>query len=139
MPETPEVITFLLGLGGLASIIAGGAVYYTRQSVNRIDNTTSTSIQDIKSLFQQNSKDTREDIKNLVVHIDERIDKIYTRLESNSTELKEYVAQEVSALKAKDYDQDIKLEHTKDKLHGLSEDLLKFKLEASEKYQKKDD
>jgi len=138
MPETAELIKILVGLFSIAAIITGGAVYYTRRNVDRLDKTTSDSIKDIKDLVVANGQETRQDYKNLVSHIDERIDKIYTRLESNSTELKEYVAREVSALKAKDYDQDIKLEHTKDKVHGLSEELLKFKLEASEKYEQKE-
>jgi hypothetical protein len=134
MPETMELIKILVGIATISGIITAGAVYYTRRSLDRVQHMNSKSIDEIKNTVINNSKETRVDYQNLIGHIDERIDKIYTRLESNSTELKEYVAKEVSALKAKDYDLDIKVEHTKDKVHGLSEELLKFKLEASEKY-----
>ena len=146
--EFIDIIKFIVAIGGVSGMITAGTIYYSRKTVERaveftkeqndaIDNKTSAAITDLKSAFNISTKHTREDYTRLVTHIDERIDKIYTRMENNTQELKEYVAQEVSALKAKDYDQDIKLEHTKDKLHGISEELLKFKLEASEKYVKK--
>lgn len=147
--ELGDLIKIILGIASISTIITAGAVYYsrrntetnkeyTKQQVDSIDQRTVTAISELKNAFSDNAKNTREDYNHLVTHIDERIDRIYTRMESNTQELKEYVATEVSALKAKDYDQDVKIEHTKDKLHGISEDLLKFKLEASEKYQKKD-
>lgn len=118
----------------ISCVITGGAVYYTRKTTSQTETHTNSSLHELKEALKENSKTVREDYKNLVTHIDDRIDRIYTRLDSNSTELKEYVSREVTSLKAKDYDQDIKIEHSKDKLHLLSEDLLKFKLEASEKY-----
>ena len=140
MPETAELIKILVGIFSIAAIITSGAVYYMRRNVDRIDKTTSNDMKEmkeIKDVLNTNSAQTRKDYEHLVSHIDERIERIYTRLESNSSELKQYIAQEVSALKAKDYDQDIKIEHTREKVHGVNEELLKFKLEASEKYQKR--
>jgi hypothetical protein len=134
MPETMELIKILVGIATISGIITAGAVYYTRRSLDRAQHTNSKSIDEIKNTVINNSKETRVDYQNLIGHIDERIDKIYNSLEANSTELKDYVAKEVSALKAKDDDLDIKVEHSKDKVHGVSEELLKFKLEASEKY-----
>jgi len=143
-----DLIKLISAIGGVSAIITAGTVYYSRKSIDKavefskqqneiIDNKTSLAISDLKAAFNLNTQHTREDYTRLVTHIDDRIDKIYTRMENNTQELKEYVAQEVSSLKAKDYEQDIKIEHTKDKLHGVTEELLKFKLEASEKYMKK--
>jgi len=146
--ELADLVKLLVGIGSISVIITAGAVYYsrrstennkeyTKQQIDSIDKRTISTISELKVAFTDNAKNTREDYNHLVTHIDERIDRIYTSMENNTQDLKEYVATEVSSLKAKDYDQDVKIEHTKDKLHGISEDLLKFKLEASEKYQQK--
>ena len=146
--EFADLVKVLVGIGSISLLITAGAVYYsrritesnkdyTKEQLDSIDQRTVTAITELKSAFTESTKNTREDYNHLVGHIDELIDRIYTRMENNTQELKEYVATEVSSLKAKDYDQDVKIEHTKDKLHGISEDLLKFKLEASEKYQQK--
>lgn len=154
--EFSDIIKLLGGIGGISVIITAATIYYSKQSVERaigfiskqnkdsyertnksiddIDTKTSLAVNELKTAFNLNSQNTREDYTRLITHIDERIDKIYSKMESNTQELKEYVANEVSSLKAKDYDQDVKIEYTKDKLHGISESLLKFKLEASEKY-----
>lgn len=143
-----ELVKLISAIAAISGIITAGAIYYSRKSVDRavefskeqnkhIDTKTSSAISDLKESFTQSTQNTREDFGKLVTHIDERIDRIYNRMETNTHELKEYVSHEVSSLKAKDYDQDIKIEHTKDKLHGISEELLKFRLEASEKYERK--
>lgn len=135
MPESALNMLELVGsIFAISALITGGTVYYTKRTSKDSDIHTTVAINELKESMKENSRVVREDYKNLVTHIDDRIDRIYTRLESNSTELKDYVSKEVNSLKAKDYDQDIRLEHTKDKLHLISEDLLKFKLEASEKY-----
>ena len=109
------------------------------ENINKLINSITASLDDLKKSMSENSHENREDYKQLVVHIDERIEKIYNRLETNSTELKDYVSKEVAQLKSKDYDQDIKLEHSKDKIHAINEALLKFKLEVAEKYERKRD
>lgn len=145
----------------LSVLVTGGSVYWTRKNneslkqdtqnrmqevekrnkddINNLITNITSSLDDLKTSLHQQSARNREDYKELVVHIDERIQKIYDRLETNSTELKEYVSREVAQLKAKDYDQDIKLEHSKDKIHAINEALLKFKLEVAEKYERKSD
>jgi hypothetical protein len=143
-----DIIKLILMLGTISAFITGGAIYYTRKSVdtvvkfaekqNRdIDLKTNHSVSELKDVFKENAKNTKEEYTFLVTHIDNRIDKIYNRMENNTQDLKEYVANEVTALKFKDHDQDVRIEQTKDKVHGISEALLKFKLEASEKYEKK--
>ena len=143
----------------VSGVVTGSAVYWTRKnnetnlklnqdSISRskasnkenledIKITTRAAINELKETIQIQGSQNREDSKGLLIHLDERIEKIYHRLDTTASELKEYVANEVSQLKAKDYDQDVKLDNSKDKLNSVNEALLRFKLEVSEKYERK--
>lgn len=148
MTDFSTIFTIIGGVASLSFIITGASIYIlrktserletnTKESLNKTEENTQKAISGVKDIVIENSERTRSDYQTLVTHIDDRIEKIHSRLDSSQTELKEYVAREVASLKAKDYDQDIKIDHTKEKIGTVNEDLLKFKLEVAENYEKK--
>ena len=152
----PQIISSIVAL---TTLVTGGSVYFIRKSnetlkketkanvdrtenqnrkdISSLVNSVTKSLDELKVSMSEQGDRNRQDYKGLVLHIDEKIQHIYDRLGANSAELKEYVSKEVAQLKAKDYDQDIKLEHSKDRIHATNEALLNFKLEVAERYEKK--
>jgi hypothetical protein len=151
----PQIISSIVAL---TTLVTGVSVYWIRKSnenlkketeakdrtenQNRKDlssliNSVTKSLDELKVSMSEQGDRNRQDYKGLALHIDEKIQHIYDRLGANSAELKEHISKEVVQLKAKDYDQDIKLEHSKDRIHATNEALLNFKLEVAERYEKK--
>lgn len=144
--ESLTVLQALAILAALTGIVVGTSVYYLRKSTDRMDDRINQTIDNVEhsnnnlyNILKDNHNEIKKEIKDLYIHIDERIDRMHNRLDSNSNELKEFITNEVTQLKAKDYDQDIKIDQAKEKITSVSEDLLKYKIEAMEKYEKKRD
>lgn len=132
-----SIFTLAAALSTVAAVITGSSIYFMRKSTERIESGSKEQIAEIKTIITRNNKETKDDHKALLTHIDEKIDKMDAKMESSSREVKEYISSEVKALRLKNNDQDSKIDHAREKISALSEDQLKLKIEFMEKFERK--
>lgn len=155
MDTSISIFEFAGVLVTLAGIITGSAIWYVRKNSDRMETSNEKLAEkldesnkeltksiasihnELRDEVKQNHLEIKNDVKALSFHLDERIDKMQDRMAMSSAELKEFVGRQVSELKAKDNDQDLKLEKTREKMHEVNQKLLEFRIEVSENYEKK--
>lgn len=88
------------------------------------------------SLKEQRAE-VKEDLRALDDKFEKRFDQLNSRMDTSSTELKELLYRETSALKLKDSEQDSTINVLKDRITHINEEHLKFKLTVAEQYERK--
>lgn len=120
-----QIISVLVALSTLAAIVTGTSVYYMRKNTD-----------DMKASNTETKKEIADLVSSLGTHIDTRIDRIHTRMDQTTGEVRDYIAKEVAQIHQKNHEQDLRIERGAERITKVNEDLLKFKLEVSEKYQR---
>lgn len=94
MTDFSTIFTIIGGVASLSFIITGASIYIlrktserletnTKESLNKTEENTQKAISGVKDIVIENSERTRSDYQTLVTHIDDRIEKIHSRLDSS--------------------------------------------------------
>lgn len=132
-----DLIQILGVLTGLTTLITGTSVFFLKQAASKVQQSNDDLSKEMKADIISIERKVTTNLDSLRNHIDGRIDNLRDRMDVKHKDIQEYVSTEVSHLKVKDNDLELKLDLTREKQNDMEKALLQFKLDANEKYQQK--
>lgn len=91
----------------------------------------------ILTSINTNQEKLGKEISGLRGYLDDKIEKMYERMDLKNKDLKDYIASEISNLKLKDSDNEIKIDNSRERINEIEKNLLKLENQIIRDYQRK--